>query len=57
MVSSVIWSVCLEALPDVGSPSVSSIRIDAEPSRGYFVSILAPSNNAALISVAENQFL
>lgn len=42
-----LWS------PEVGSPSVRSMRRDAEPSLGCAFSIRVPSNTALLMSVAE----
>lgn len=49
--------VCVHvcAVPVVGSPSVSSIRREAEPSRGFRFSMAMPSNTAALMSVAKKR--
>ena len=48
--------VCVSVCPpDVGSPSVSSMRREAEPPRFCPFSSSAPFNTAALMSVAEKR--
>lgn len=44
-----------ESVPEVGSPSVSRIRMEAVPSRGCRLIMSTPARTAALMSVAKGR--
>lgn len=48
-----MWAIVCVLEPVVGSPSVRSMRMDAEPSLGCAFSICTPFNSALFMSVAE----
>ncbi len=56
MIKHPLGCVCqCESVPEVGSPSVSRIRMEAVPSRGCRLIMSTPARTAAFMSVAKGR--